>query len=112
MDPDLAGGQELLGAVGRGGRLDQVGQEVLALLELRRQPDLPSHQGLSRVEGKEDQGLLEDQGQGLRFFVQGETGLPSCKMSGRNMLHAYGYNLDWRGWGTSKYCFTPNSQFH
>ena len=23
-------------------------------------------------------------------------------------LQAYGYNLDWRGWGTLEYCFIPN----
>ena len=27
-------------------------------------------------------------------------------------LQGYGYNLDWRGWGTSEYCFSPNRPFH
>ena len=27
-------------------------------------------------------------------------------------LQGYGYNLGWRGWGTSEYCFTPNRPSH
>ena len=26
-------------------------------------------------------------------------------------LQGYGYNLDWRGWGTSEYCFTSNTPY-
>jgi len=28
------------------------------------------------------------------------------------LLQAYGNNFDWRGWGTSEYCFTQNGPFH
>ena len=28
------------------------------------------------------------------------------------LLQGYGYNLDWRGWGTSEYRFTPNRPSH
>ena len=27
-------------------------------------------------------------------------------------LQVYGYNFNWRGWGTSQYCFTQNRPFH
>ena len=27
-------------------------------------------------------------------------------------LQGYGYNFDWRGWGTSEYRFTPNRPSH
>ena len=28
------------------------------------------------------------------------------------VLQGYGYNFDWRGGGTSEYCFSPNRPFH
>ena len=41
----------------------------------------------------------------VALIVMGEINIST-------LLQAYGYNLDWRGWGTSEYCFTPNRPFH